>query len=142
MNAPTIETSIWLALQSRVNMLPVTYAKAWPGEKFTPPNSNGLPAPYLRIANITSPPDRQLIDSGKPYRRNGRLIITLVYPLGQNISVYNQVAGLIAQHFSDKVKMRFGNVCVSITDYPHCQDGYEDNGYWTVPVSIQWECFA
>lgn len=142
MSTPSTETKIWLALQSRVNSLSFNYPKAWPGQTFTPPTANGLPAPYLRIGHVTASPDRQLIDINRPYQRRGRLMVTLVYPLGQNVSVYNEVAGKIASHFNDGVKMRYRDICVSVENYPHVLDGYEDNGYWTIPVSIPWVCFA
>lgn len=167
---PTIETSIWLALKSRIDTLSPeqeeikpwgemiagvdpwggtwippdkVFDKAWPAETFEAPYSSapGL-NPYLRIGRVSVAPVRQLIAPGKPHMRTGFLMITLVHPLGQDLSVYDQIAGNIAAHFADGVQMTYGVVCVSITSYPHVQEGYEDNGYWTVPVRIPWRCYA
>jgi hypothetical protein len=139
---PTIESSIWLALKSRINTLPLTYPKAWPGQTFEVPNDGTKMIPYLRIGRVTVAPVRQLVAPGKPQWRSGSLIVTLVYPLGQDISVYDDIGGQIAAHFADGTQMRYNNVCVSIVEYPHVQEGYEDNGFWTVPVIISWRCFA
>lgn len=137
-----IETSIWLALKGRVQSLPLSYAKAWPGQTFEVPHTNTTLLPYLRIGRVSVSPTRILIAPGKPHDRNGSLMITLVYPLGQDVSVYDQIGATIADHFRDGTQMFYGGVCVSVTDYPHVQEGYEDNGYWTVPVRVPWRCFA
>jgi hypothetical protein len=69
-------------------------------------------------------------------------MVTLVHPLGQDVAVYDQIAASIAEHFSDGTQARHGAVCVAVVSYPHVQEGYEDAGYWTVPVRIPWRCFA
>lgn len=137
-----IETSIWLALKSRVDSLPLAYSKAWPGETFEVPSAAGLPLPYLRIGRVSVAPVRKLIAAGKPHERNGSLMVTLVHPLGQSVSVYDQIGATIAEHFRDGTQMAYGGVCVSVRSYPHVQEGYEDNGYWTIPVRVPWRCFA
>jgi len=136
------ETAIWLALKARVESLPIAFPKAWPGETFEVPSAGGLPQPYLRVGRIIVAPVRQMIATGKVHERTGSLMITLVHPLGQNVSVYDQIAATIADHFRDGTEMRYGGVCVSVTSFPHDQEGYEDNGYWTAPVRVPWRCFA
>lgn len=143
MNAK-VETAIWLALKARVESLPLDYAKAWPSQVFTVPH-NGvppLPQPYLRIGRVSVAPVRRLIAAGKAHERTGSLMITLVHPLGQETHVYAQLAGTIADHFKDGTQMNYAGVCVTVMSYPHAQEGYEDNGYWAVPVRIPWRCFA
>jgi len=137
-----VETSIWLALKGRVDTLPLGLAKAWPGQVFEVSHAGVLPQPYLRIGRVSVAPVRKLIAAGKPHERTGSLMVTLVYPLGQEVRIYDQIAGTIAEHFRDGTKMRYGAVCVEVRSYPHVRDGYEDNGYWTVPVRIPWLCFA
>lgn len=139
---PTIEASIWLALKSRIDTLGLGYPKAWPGEVFEVPHDGVKMLPYLRIGRVTVAPVRQLVSAGGPSWRDGTLIVTIVYPLGQTAAAYDDIGGKIAHHFKDGTQMRYGNVCVSIIEYPHVQEGYEDNGYWTVPVIISWRCFA
>lgn len=140
--AANTETSIWLAIKSRIDTLLTTYPKAYPGQTFTPPFSGSTLLPYLRIGRVVAPPANQFYYEGQPHRREGFIIITLVTPLGQNVSVYDQIAGDIAQHFNDAVKMTYGSLTVSIPTYPHVLEGYEDNGYWTVPVRVPWLCIA
>lgn len=141
MSAKT-ETAIWLALKSRIESLPLPYSKAWPGQTFEVPHAGGLPQPYLRIGRVSVAPVRQLIAAGKPHERTGSLMITLVHPLGQDVAVYDQIAAGIAEHFKDGTEMRYGSVCVSVTAYPHVQEGYLDEAYWVTPVRIPWRCFA
>jgi len=141
----TIETAIWLALKARVQTIPLGFPSAsfaWPGQTFTPPYSASKLLPYLRIGRVTAAPVRQMIDYGKPHWREGMLMVTLVHPLGNDVSVFDQMAGIVADHFIDGTHMRFDRVCLTVPEYPHVQEGYEENGYWTVPVSIPWRCFA
>lgn len=141
---PTAEVKIWLALRARIESLPLSFAKAWPAETFTPPHSGSLLSPYIRVGTVTVDPLPVQIATGKPHVRTGTLILTLVHPLrnGYTMPVYNQYAGTIAEHFSDGTEMRYDNVCVRVTAQPHVQPGYEDNGYWTIPVSIPWRTVA
>lgn len=137
-----IETSIWLSLQSRVTSLLPSYPKAWPGEVFAVPSSGGKPAPFLRIGRVSVAPVRLFMGDDEEHKRTGRLIITLVYPLGQDVAVYDQIAAGIARHFAEGTEMTFSGLTVVVSDTPHVQEGYEDNGYWNMPVSIPWRCYA
>lgn len=137
-----IETSIWLALKSRVDSLPLAYSKAWPGQTFTPPSGGGKLLPFLRIGRVSVAPVNPYLDDGQPSWRSGTLIITLVHPLGQDIAVYDQIASGIATHFGKGTEMAYAGLTVSVKNTPHVQDGYEDNGYWGVPATIPWRCYA
>lgn len=141
---PTAEVKIWLALKSRIDTLPLDLAKAWPAETFTPPHSNDRLLPYIRVGSVTVDPLPVQIANGKPHVRTGILTLTLVHPMmsGYSLPVYNQIAGTIAEHFADGTEMRYDNVCVKVTARPHVQPGYEDNGYYTIPVSIPWRTVA
>lgn len=139
---PTVEVKIWLALKSRIDTIPLTFEKAWPAQTFTPPNDGSQLSPYLRIGRVSVDPVPVLIGEGKRHDRTGTLMVTLVHPIGQEVSVYDQYAGQIAEHFADGTRMNYNGVCVKITAQPHVQPGFEDNGYWTVPVSIPWRTFA
>lgn len=139
-----IERDIWLAIRARIESLPVVPPMpiAWPAEKFQVPAANGRPAPFIRVGNVTATPNRMMIDTKRPYRRTGTVIITLVYPLGQVVSVYDQIAGTIAEHFGDGTCMSFGIARVTVPSDPHVQSGYEDNAYWNVPVAVPWTCYG
>lgn len=135
--SPAIETQIWLALKSRINTLPLGLPFAWPAIPFTAV-TNG----YIRVGTVSAAPVRAMIPGGQGYTRTGYLMLTLVMPMNHDTSVFTDLAGQIAQHFNDTVKVRYGSICVTITANSHVMDGYMDNGYWSVPVRIPWRCFA
>ena len=136
---PTIETKIWLALQSRIAGLLPGVAKAMPGMLFTPSANT----PYLRVGKVQTAPSRVFIADGKPHERTGTLILTFVAPVGlQSTAYYEEMQGQIAAHFKDGTQMRYQDICVSVPSYPHCVEGYLDDGWWTAPVSIPWRCYA
>lgn len=139
---PKIETSLWLAFKDRITSMPLTIAKAWPGETFTFPTAGGKPLPFLRVGRVSASPIRQMLAAGQAHERNGFIIVTLVYPLGQSVSVYDEIAGTIAEHFKDGTALNYGSVCAIVTSYPHVAEGYTENGYWEIPVRIPWRCYA
>jgi hypothetical protein len=139
---PTIETAIWLAMKQRIDSLPLPFPVAMPGQTFTPTYSGSSLSPYIRAGRVTAAPIRNLIDNGQPHTRTGFIMLTLVHPLGPDMSVFDEYAGNIAAHFADGTQMRYGAVCVTIPRYPHAMEGYEDSGYWAVPVRIPWRCTA
>lgn len=126
-----------MALRSRVTTCLPAMRKAWPAEPFEVDASA-----YLRIGDVSTTPTTILVATNKPHLRTGILIVTLVHPLTASAGeVYKDIAGQIAEHFYDGLSMRYLNACVTVDGAPHVQDGYLDNGYWTVPVAINWRCF-
>lgn len=139
-----VEVDIWLALKARTESFATSRAIAWPGEAFEVPSIGGRLQPYLRVAFINATPARMLIKDGRPHERTGFLMLTMVYPIvaGVPLKTYLTEPAAIAAHFKDGTRTRYGNVCVSVPEYPYVMDGYEDEGYYTVPVRIPWRCFA
>lgn len=145
----TVETKIWLALRECIESIPLDFPVLMPGEPAVAPFdeagsyfAEGKLKPFIRVGRATADPSRAFIANGMPHVRTGFLILTLAHPMGQNTSVFYQYAGTIAAHFSDSVSMRYDDVCVTITRYPSVDDGYEDNGYFNIPVRIPWRCSA
>lgn len=149
MNA-TVETKIWLALKSRIDTLPLDFPALMPGEPTEAPFdeagsyfAEGKLKPFIRVGRATADPSRTFIANGMPHVRTGFLILTLAHPMdAPNASVYYQYAGIIADHFSDSKSMQYNDVCVTISSYPTVSDGYDDNGYFNIPVRIPWRCSA
>ncbi len=143
---PAIETSIWLALRSRVASLVLTpaHAVAWPNEAFTPPQASGQPLPYLRVDHFPNKTDRLFIPSGKPERFKGLLQVGVMSVLNQNAAVAVEVAGLVAAHFPPDLVLTHGGRTVRITKKPEVARGFRDDesSRWMTPVSIYYECFA
>lgn len=135
-----VDTAIWLALRARLKTVSLSgWPVALPGEVFRPPNP---PAPFLRVGRVTAAPERMLIAPGKPHARIGAMMVTVVAPFGQDPAVYDQWAATVAEHFRDGVAMRAHGVCVAVSSYPAVNPGYEDEGWWNVPVRIPWICYA
>lgn len=140
-----INLKIWMALKGRIDTLPLSYPKAWPAETFEVPGIS----PFIRVGRVVAAPAGQMIKYGKPHLRTGFIILTLVYPisrgeipLGQAAAYFDNISGQIAEHFTDGTIMTFDGVCVTVTDYPHVQEGYLDGGFWNIPVRIPWRIYA
>lgn len=139
-----VEVDIWKALAARVTSLSSAYSIAWPGEAFVVPSTGVRLKPYLRVALIVAEPTGVFIEYGQLHERTGFLMLTMVYPIIPKVTLTNYLTypSTVAKHFKDGTITRSGNVCVTVTEYPQVMDGYEDNGYYTVPVRIPWRCFA
>lgn len=135
-----VESKIWMALKAHVETCLPDVQKAWPAVVFKPDYKE----PFIRVGKVQVAPQRMQLASGKPHQRTGTLILTMVAPItylsNKDSLMYWQ--DQIARHFIDGTKMTYQDVCVSVTRYPHCVDGYLDAGWWNAPVSISWRCFA
>jgi len=127
-----------MALRAKILTLPFSPmpAVAFPADVFSPGS-----AAFLAVGINSAQPRRYLLARGKN-DRTGTVTISYVAPIGQNGAVYTEAGGLIAAHFPEELKLRFEDVCVRITDYPHVVDGYQDDGWWRTPVTIKWRVSA
>lgn len=143
---PSAETSIWLALKARVELMALSPAHpiAWPGEAFTPPTSGGLPGPYLVVTHMPNRGQRILIGGAGRERKQGILQIAVMSRLDQPLAVSIEHAGQVAAHFPADIWLHFGGVSVRITKRPDVMRGFRDDaaGRWMTPVSVSYECFA
>lgn len=139
-----VDTKIWMAIKPRIQQLNADLGIliAWPAARTELPTSGGKTSPYIRVGRVTAAPVRRYIADGQQYQRTGFIMLTLVAPLGNDVTYYTKIAGDIADHFSDDVKMPYRDLCVSIPTAPHVQDGFEDGGYWNIPIRVSWRCFA
>lgn len=135
---PSTETSIWMALRSRIATLSLTPAVdfAWPASTYAPDKK-----PYIAVGRASIEPRRVMVGKGS-HDRSGTLTLSYVSRIGQDASFYIEQAGIIAAHFEEDTKMRHADVCVRITAKPHVVDGYRDEGWWRTPVNIRWQCWG
>lgn len=139
MAAPTIETSIWLALRSRVETLPLVPALAtsWPNESFTPP----APAfSYLEVAHIPNRSNRVTI--GGKHQLQGILQISLQAKQNENAAVAIEIAGKIAAHFPADFRLSHGNARLRIKRRPDVGQPGKETTRLHIPVTIEYEAFA
>jgi hypothetical protein len=136
---PSVETKIWMALNSRLITLPFSpkLPIVEPGSAFTP----NAQSKWLSVGLASQRPTRIVIGAG-PDDRRGTMTVTYVAPLNQHHTVYTEAAAKIAEHFSLDTRIKHDGVCLRIIETPHVVDGYREDAYWRVPVNIRWETFA
>lgn len=135
-----IETKIWLAVKGHITALAGTVPVAWPGSPlFTPPTSGGQLSPYLAVGTVAAAPQRQVIAHRQPQLRVGVLTVVYVAPLGPDVAaLIEQAAKALVPYFREGTCILYENVSVEFTAEPAVQDGYRDDGYWRIPVTINW----
>lgn len=152
MSVPAIPTKLWLALKSRVSAITLngqSIDKAWPAQPYQPRTVNGTPLPYISVGRATARPVRLQVGSGKERLYEGSLILTLVQPLIVSTTgvstpeeAYVERAAQLAAYFPEDSRLNFMGVCLRITSEPFVGDGYQDQGYWRIPVTVDWRSVA
>ena len=140
----TPEALISAALNQRIlaltlsPALPVYLPKDW---NFTPPASGGA---YLRVDDMRNTTDRQMIANDAPQLHRGIYQVTLTAPLNSMSELACvEIGGLIAAHFWSQPRIPVAGSHIRITGRPSVVSLKDDaNSRWTVPVSVNWECWA
>lgn len=149
---PSIETKIRLAVEARVATLPSGLpGVVWnDGQAVSPPMNGGQPAPYIEARHMPNATARLFIGSDDPHLRPGILQLTVCWPIS-NIGtgsgkthphVIGEIAGKIAAHFATDLPMDQDGVRVRVEKAPDVAQGYNDDAYFRVPVSIRHSAFA
>ena len=134
----TIESSIWLGFRRRLETFTTfrPFDIAWPGEIYSPSNRLFL-TPTITFAR----PEKVTL-SQKPSLRKGIFMVRVAAPLGAASEVALQVASEIGQFFPADLPLRFNQIRFKVEGDAEVVGGYRDDGFWNVPVKINWQAFA
>lgn len=119
-------------LEEHNSSLQNPYPIAWPTIPYYPDDNK----PYIRIGRSFGDVIRPLLSSFTG-THSGSWIVSLVYPVGSPIEMYDNEAAELAKIFLDK--NHFRGLCLNITNIS-IKEGYLDNGWWTTPIIVTWEC--
>lgn len=135
----TIEKSIENALFERVASLVLNPALpvAWPNIAFQRPATG-----YLRVTHVPNTSRRRFVGSTEPHQRRGILQIDVFLPLNGGATKSTENAGKVAQHFPTDLKLPKDGLTVRITKAPDIAQGFSEETYWQVPLTISYDCFA
>lgn len=152
MSIPSTPTKIWMALKQVVSSITLggqPIDKAWPAQPFEPRTVNETPQPYISVGRVSAIPVRLQIGSEKARLYEGSLLLVLVHPLlvdsnGKSVpeEAYIERAAKIAAYFPEDSRIAFQGVCLRVLTTPAVQDGYQDAGYWRIPVRVDWRSVA
>lgn len=136
-----VETAIWMALRKRLEVFTTPMVSdfdiAWPGSTYSPNANRMFLSPTISYAK----PENVLL-TGKPKDRNGIFTVRVAYPLGDVYEKALQVAGGLAHHFPDRLPLRYDDIRVRVEGDAEVVGGYRDNGFWNIPVKVNWRTFA
>ncbi|WP_305096479.1 phage tail terminator-like protein [Croceibacterium aestuarii] len=143
---PSIETSDWLALKSRIDTLVTDPAmpRFDPGETVTPPSDATGPAPFVLLSDVTNDPQRVGISSrglsGVDHIRSGTLMLTVQWPIARAVShtQLKEIAGQIAAHFPADTCMSFGASRLRVSENASTLPAYVDGAYRVAVVRVPW----
>ncbi len=136
------ETAIWMALRQRL----LTFVSedvpdlevAWPGSVYRPSADQAFLAPTISYAK-----PEQVTIAGRKTLRFGLFVVRIAMPLGSVAEKALQVAGGLADHFPNRLPLNYGSIRVKVEGEAEVVGGYrDDNGFWNVPVKINWRSYA
>lgn len=143
---PSIETTDWLALKSRIDTLVTNPVMALyqPGDVVTPPADGAGPVPYILLSDVTNDPVRVGLSSrgisGVEHIRFGTLMLAIQWPIARPIShaQLKEIAGQIAAHFPADTCMTFGPSRLRVTADASALPAYVDGAYRVAVVRVLW----
>lgn len=138
---PTIQTTDWLALKSRIDTLVTNPAlqRFEPGAIVTPPTDATGPAPYILLSDVTNEPVRVGIDP-RLHIRSGTLMLALQWPIARAVShaQLKEIAGQIAAHFPADTCMQFGPSRLKVTRDAEAMQPFTEGAYKVAVVRVMW----
>lgn len=143
---PSIETTDWLALKSRIDTLATdpVLTRFDPGAIVTPPKDAIGPLPFILLSDAANDPQRVGLSSrgihGVDHIRTGTLMLTLQWPIARAVShvQLKEIGGQIAAHFPADTCMTFGPSRLRVTQDSAAMQAYVDGAYRVVVVRVFW----
>ena len=143
---PSIETTDYLALKSRIDTLVTNPAMTVfePGAIVTPPSDATGPAPYILLSDVTNEPVRVGLsarkNAGVDHIRSGTLMITVMWPIARAVThvQLKELAGQIAAHFPADTCMTFGPSRLRAIQDADALPSYVDGAYRVAVVRVFW----
>lgn len=123
------------AVEKHLKLMVPDLPTAYPNEEFKKP-ANG--EPYQRVRILTARPDDAFHGSAM-YLENGIIQISLFYPLGKGTRNADDRGDAVRTHFTRGTTLEADGVLTTILTMPRVADGYDDEGMWHVPVSMEWQ---
>jgi hypothetical protein len=137
--APSIETSMWMALKGRIASLALTPSIPVVYPKQDAPSSGR----YILVAYMPNRVARLMVNSGGSSERPGILQLSVMSPLppADVAEVDMEIAGKIAAHFPADLPLEHNGVRVRVTEAPSVAMGFRDDdaARWHTPVTIRFE---
>lgn len=124
------------ALEERLMTLASPPLIAWEDVAFEPTTGQG----YLRVHHLHNTP-RDFTLVGDAAERLGIFQVDVVWPAGRGKVEAKQMAEQVAALFAPVQSLDAGNHRVDLTRTPSIAGGMPDEGWYTVPVSINWRAF-
>lgn len=143
---PSIETTDWLALKSRLDTLVTSSGMPMyePGAIVTPPTDAIGPAPFILLSDVTNDPARvgiaQRGTAGVDHVRSGTLMITVQWPVARDVThiQIKEVAGQVAAHFPADTCMTYGPSRLRVTQDAAAMQPFVEGAYRIVVVRVFW----
>lgn len=143
---PSIQTSDWLALKSRIDTLVTDPAmqRFEPGAIVTPPSDANGPAPFILLSDVPNDPQRVGLSSrpnvGVDHIRSGTLMLAIQWPIARAVShtQLREIQGHVAAHFPADLCMSFGASRLRTTQDAAVMQPYVEDAYRVAVVRAFW----
>lgn len=120
------------ALEGALNGITPAISTAWENAPFTPVSGTA----YQKVNLLLADPDNLGFGSG-PYREQGYLQVSLMYPLATGPAAAGARAELIRSTFYRGLSLINNGITVLIEKTPTIGSGTVDGDRWMIPVKIR-----
>lgn len=133
MNPNLIDT----ALEQHLLSLPDAPPIAWEDVAFTPVTGQA----YLQVHQLRNTPTDASVTQDMR-RDRGILQVTVVHPAGWGKVDALNLADMVARIFPIGLELTVTGGHLACLEHPAIDSGYPDEGWYRVPVSINWQVFT
>jgi len=124
------------ALEKRLAELTPTIQTAYENTAFTPVIGQA----YQRVSFLPNTPiDHGIAFDVKEWR--GLFQVSLLYPSGASRKDAQQRAEALVAHFDPMQTLSATGLRIVVNRSPAVAGGFVDDGYWHVPVTVDWSAF-
>jgi hypothetical protein len=131
-----LDAKIYLALMTRLKLLPGGYAIVEPGETY--PTAGNVP--FILVQDVRFDPDTPYIGNSDPDEHRGIFALAVMTPLDWTHTQGMGIAGAIRAHMPKGAAYSNGGALVKILQTPSAGTAYRDGAWNRLPVSIRWRC--
>lgn len=134
-----LEVETYLELRDHLQAYPQLPPVMYPGERFDPPATDGVPDIYWIVQDARLPVQGLYIGDDTPDEYTGSFQVHIMAPEWATHPQLMYQVGLVANHFSKSTDLWLSAGRLQVTGTPYlATDPYMDGIYRRAPVLVSW----
>lgn len=130
-----VDAAVTDALLSHLQDADIGVAIAWPGARFTPPETA-----YLQVSLFPLPTSVATLTSHD--RHDGIMQVSVFCPRGEGVIEAMEIAGCVLARFKRTTRIEKNSRTVRIDRAPSVAGVVQETGWLQIPITIPWTAYV